>query len=151
MENKKTVSELLSRDVLEDSVLVRTEFISPEFLPKITLDYDSLTFNTACVRLFPETEYVQIVVNTEKLQLKVLPCKPSDADAVKWSINSENDKFQPRKVSAKGFCSQIFLLMDWNIKYRYKIKAVYQQFGDQKYLVFNLSDFEISLTQKQKA
>ena len=139
MDNKTLNNALLSHDVLKNMELVRAEFVSPAFNPKITFTRDNFTFNSACVRLFPETEYVQMIVNPEKNQLKVLPCKTFDNDAVKWSI-SKNNKHQPRNVRAKGFCSQIFLVMNWNIKYRYKVMAVFQDIGNKKILTFNLNE-----------
>ena len=143
MENKKPDSGLLSHNVLKNLEFVRAEFVSPVFLPKITLAHDNFIFNTACVRLFPETEYVQIIVNPAKNQLKVLPSKPSDKSAVKWS-NSKNNKHQPQNIQSRSFCSQIFLMMDWNVKYRYKVMAIFQELGGQKFLIFNLNDFEMN-------
>ena len=129
---KAAEQKLLSNNFSKDLVHVRADYISPRPKPKIMLTYDSFTFNTACVRLFPETEYVQIFVNTEKRRLKILPCEPSDDTAIKWSV-TKNNKKHPRNVRSKGLCSQVFSLMDWNVKYSYKAMAVYQEFGGQKH------------------
>ena len=142
MENKRPDNGLLTHNVLQNLELVCAEFVSPTFKPKITLAHDYCVFNTACVRLFSGIDYIQITVDSEKSQLKVSPCEPSEKSAVKWSTH-RNNKQQPQIIRARSFCSQIFLMMDWNIKYRYKIMAVYQEFGGQKFLIFNLNDFEM--------
>ena len=40
-------------------------------------------------------------------------------------------------------CAKIFKIMTWNIDYRYKIMAVYQEIEDLKFCVFNLSECEM--------
>jgi hypothetical protein len=85
-ENTIPVGGLQSREELNDFEYIRSEFTTPVYKPKITLDYDNLTFNAACVRLLPESEYVQMLADQKKKRLLVWSCKQHDKDSVKWSI-----------------------------------------------------------------
>ena len=140
MKNIKTDSRLTSLDGIER---IRGYYLSPVSIPKISLVYNSFNFNTPCVRMFPETEYVEILVNQQEKQLIVFPCNQTNQDSVKWSKIKANE-IQPRKIQAKHFCENIFEVMGWNEKYRYKVLADLQEHNGQKHIVFNLASFEMS-------
>jgi hypothetical protein len=133
---------LLSEEELKNFEYVRSEFTTPVFKPKITLDYDAFTLNAACVRLFPTDEYVQILADQNKCRLLIMPCRQFDKDSVKWS-NIKSGKPQSRSIKAKMLCAKIFKMMSWVTEYRYKIMAVYQEFDKIKFVVFNLVECEM--------
>lgn len=133
---------LRSLDELQEAEYIRAEFITPVFRPKVTLNYTDLIFNTACVRLMDDTEYVQMLVLPSTKRLVIMPCNEYDKDSVKWSIFKDG-KPKSRNVTARIACGKLFQLMDWNINYRYKIMAVYQILQDQRLVVFNLNECEM--------
>ena len=147
-ENTIPVGGLQSLEELNDFEYIRVEFTTPTLKPKITLNYDNLTFNAACVRLFPETEYVQMLANRKKKRLLVWSCKQYDKDSVKWSI-VKNNKPKSRNIRAKMVCAKVYKLMNWNINYRYKIMAVYQELGKRRFAVFNLMECEMYIPEEQ--
>ena len=147
-ENIMPEGGLASREELLGFEYIRSEFTTPVFKPKITLDYDNLTFNAACVRLFPESEYVQMLADQRRQRLLVWSCKQFDKASVKWS-NIKNGKPGSRNVRAKILCAKIFRMMNWNINFRYKIMAVYQELDELRFTVFNLEECEMYVPQEQ--
>jgi hypothetical protein len=136
------VGGLLSREELNNFEYIRAEFTTPIFKPKITLDYDNFTLNAACVRLFPESEYVQMLADQHKRRLLIWPCGQFDKDSIKWS-NIKNGKPQSRSIRAKMLCAKIFRMMKWVTDYRYKVMAVFQEFDELRFVVFNLIECEM--------
>jgi hypothetical protein len=140
--NKIPDGGLLTRDELNDFEYIRPEFVAPVFKAKVTLNYDNFAFNAACVRLFPKSEYVQILADKTKKRLLIWPCKEHDKCSVKWSL-IRNDKPSSRNVRAKILCAKIYRMMNWDINNRYKIMAVYQELDELMFAVFNLAECEI--------
>ena len=141
-ETRLTAGGLKSLDELNKFQYIRKEFTTPTYEPKITLNYDTLAFNAACVRIFPDSEYIQILVDDEAKRIVVWSCDRYDKDAIKWSVIKDN-KPKSRTVRAKIACAKLFELMNWNIDYRYKIISVYQELESLKLLVFNLTECEM--------
>ena len=131
---------------LEICQVVRSEFMSPTFRPKLTFNYDSMSFNAGCVRLFTDVEYVQLLINVEKKQLIVLPCEKTTKDCLKW-CNFKGEKIVPRKNSCSIFGAKLYELMGWIPENRYKVQAVYQKIEDIELLVFNLEECEMIVPQ----
>ena len=105
-ENVVPVGGLQSREELKLFEYIRAEYTTPVFKPKITLDYDNFTMNAACVRLFPESEYVQMLADQTKRRLLIWPCKQFDKDSVKWSL-IKSGKPQSRNIKARMLCAKI--------------------------------------------
>lgn len=54
--------------------IVRPEFFAHIKEPALTVNVDKIGVNTACVRLMPDVEYVQILVNRKEKKLLLKPC-----------------------------------------------------------------------------
>ena len=141
-ENVVPVGGLQSREELKLFEYIRAEYTTPVFKPKITLDYDNFTMNAACVRLFPESEYVQMLADQTKRRLLIWPCKQFDKDSVKWSL-IKSGKPQSRNIKARMLCAKIFKMMNWVTDYRYKVMAVFQELDDLRFVIFNLVECEM--------
>jgi hypothetical protein len=133
---------LQSLEELENYQVVRSEFISPTFRPKVTINRDRIVFNAACVRLFEETQYVLILIYREKQQLILLPCEENTKDAFKW-CNIRREKRIPRSSICRMFGARLFDMMNWKPENRYKIQAIYQSLEGQRLLLFNLQESEM--------
>jgi len=127
---------------------IRAEFTTPVFKPRMILDHDSLTFNSACVRLFPDSEYVQILADPKK-RLLALWCDEHDKVSVKWS-KIKNGRPRPRIITARILCAKIFEMMKWNIQYRYRIMAVHQELEGYRFYLFNLEECEMYVPDEEQ-
>jgi len=133
---------LRSLKELDDFEVVRSEFLAPLFRPKIILDVDSVAFNASCVRLLPNTTFIQFLTRREEKRLVLQACGAYDKDAYQWS-RMKNDKLYPRKAKCKFFGYKIFDMMNWIPENRYKVQAVYQVLEGKQLLVFNLTECEM--------
>lgn len=132
---------LITVEELQKYEYIRTEFFSSVFKAKITLNCETVTFSAACVRLFPESEYVQILADREGQRLLAWSCDQHAKAAVKWS-KFKDGKLQSRIIIARILCAKIFELMNWDTRYRYKIMAVYQKLEGHTFVLFNLDECE---------
>jgi len=115
------------------------EILSPTSKSKVTLAIDSFTFNAACVQLFPETQYVEFVIDKPNKRLIVFPSDAVQKDSVKFAL-LKNEKNKPRKTNARKFCALLFNFMEWSAECRYRVMAIYQKLDGQELLVFNLDE-----------
>jgi hypothetical protein len=135
-----------SLEELYNSELVRSEFLSPTFQAKITIQYSYLVFNAASVRLFPETQYVQVLVDRKGRRVFIVPAHEYSPGRLKWA-NVKNGKNQSRNCLAKITCAKLFDMMDWIPENRYKVMAVYQEIEGVRLIVFNLVECEMLVTE----
>jgi len=115
------------------------ELLADPFKPKITFTHKTMTFNTSCVNLFPDTQYVTISIDVEKRRFFIEPATYHDRDHLKFA-NVKNGKNIPRTCVTNYFCSALYELMKWNPETKYRIFAIYQVFDDKKIMVFNLDE-----------
>jgi len=141
-ENEKVIGGLLSLEELDNFQYVRAEFTTPFFKPKVTLEYKDMRFSSSCVRLFPESEHIQLLADPIKNRLLAWPCSVHAKDSIKWS-RLVTGKPTTRNIRARMLCAKIFKMMNWNMYHRYKVMAVYQEINDVKFVVFNLNECEM--------
>ena len=55
--------------------VVRAEYASDSNEPTISFNNCQLYVNMVCIKKFPETDYVQFLINKTKKQLALLPCR----------------------------------------------------------------------------
>jgi len=135
-----------SLEELYDCELVRSEFLSPTFQAKVTVQYSHLTFNAAAVRLFPDTQHIQVLMDRKGRRMIVVPCSEHAPGRLKWAIFKKG-KNHSRGCLAKITCAKIYAMMDWIPDNRYKIMAVYQEIQDIRLIVFNLVECEMLVTE----
>ena len=58
---------------LSEYEIVRPEFFAHIKEPALTVNVDKIGVNTACVRLMPDVEYVQILINRKEKKLRSNP------------------------------------------------------------------------------
>ena len=133
---------LQSLEELNDFQVVRSEFISTTFSPKMGVNNNKLVFSSTCIRLFENVQYVLPLVNTFSKRVVIIPCSANEKGALRW-CNIRNDKVKPRYVTCKIFGGKIFDMMNWIPENRYKIQAVYQELKGVRLLVFNLRECEM--------
>ena len=97
--------------------VVRGEFFAHLFEPSITFNNNRVYLNMACIRKFPNIDYVQILVNSEDKKLAVRPCNGEEKDSFLWCTA----KRKPKQISCRVFWGKIASLLDWNESYRYKL------------------------------
>ena len=144
--NNIPVGGIHSLQELYESELVRSEFLSPTFQAKVTFQYSSLTFNAASVRLFPDTQFIQVLVDKKGRRIFALPGEEHSPCRLKW-CTVKNGKNQSRNCLAKITCAKVYDMMEWIPENRYKIMAVYQEIEGVRLIVFNLVECEMLVSE----
>ena len=133
---------LQSIDELNKYQVIRSEFVSPRLRAKVTFNINSLTFSTRCIRLFEESQYVQILINSDENRMVVIPCDEHTKDSLKW-CNIKSGKKKSRKIGCKLFGVKLYEMMGWNPENRYRVQAIYQELAGKQVILFNLEEFEM--------
>jgi len=133
---------LQSLEELNECQVVRSEFISPIFRPKMGINTNKLVFSSTCIRLFENVQYILPLVYLPRKLVIIKPCGANEKSALRW-CNIRNGKAKPRYVTCKHFGAKVFEMMSWIPENRYKIQAVYQELEGEQLLVFNLEECEM--------
>lgn len=135
---------LESLDELKVCEVVRTEFMPSAFKAKLSLNYENISFNKACVELLPNTQYINILIDRFKKRIIVLPVKKNAKDALRWcNIRKTTGEVIKRTCTARKFGEKLYNMMNWTKENRYRVLAYYQAIDGVQLLVFNLEECEI--------
>lgn len=119
--------------------VVRGEYYADIRSPFITINKYKVYVNAACLRLFPEAEYVFILVNKESRLMVLRPCEPLARDSYRWR-KVLNGKIVPRQGVCKLLFALLMNLMHWNPDIRYKLLGSIAHVNDGYVLVFDLKN-----------
>lgn len=119
--------------------VVRGEYFAHLFEPSVTFNKCKVYLNTACIKKFPDIDYVQILVNSEEKKLAVRPCGEEQKDSFLWCTA----KRKPKQISCKIFSGMIADLMGWNLDYRYKLLGKLIKSNGEYLFIFDLKSFEM--------
>ena len=118
---------------------VRGDFLSATFKAKATFAYETVTFNMACVKIFPDNQYVALSVDIQNLRVVAEICEEGDTFSLKFA-SIKDGKNVPRKCMARNFCKALFDMMGWHTHAKYRTLAIEQTFFGRKIIVFNLDE-----------
>src|SRR5574344_415725 len=127
---------------IEGFQVVRREYFAHMFEPAVSLKIDSITFNCACIRRFPNVQYVQLLINPDQKRLVIKPCDEDAKDAIKW-CNIKNGKQEPRTVNCRIFSAKLFDMLKWITTCRYKLLGLVAKSGGEQLIAFSLEDTEV--------
>jgi len=122
--------------------VVRREFFAHLNEPSISFNNYKFYVNTACLTKFPETEYVQVLVNRNTKILALRPCGEGERDSFLWCNNSKG-KRKPKQTTCRLFFAKIVSLMNWNPDHRYKLTGKLVQANGEYLIAFDLTATEV--------
>ena len=121
--------------------IVRPEFFAHIKEPALTVNVDKIGVNTACVRLMPDVEYVQILVNRKEKKLLIKPCDEIEITGYRWGRTKDGKRY-PSQRTGELFVLTLCELMDWNPDYRYKVLGKMVQANGKSLIAFDLTSSE---------
>lgn len=121
--------------------IVRPEFFAHIKEPALTVNVDKIGVNAACVRLLPDVEYVQILVNRKEKKLLLKPCDEIEITGYRWG-RTKNGKRYPSQRTGEPFVLTLCKIMDWNPDYRYKVLGKMVRANGQALIAFDLTSSE---------
>ena len=122
--------------------VVRREFFAHVKEPSVSFNNCKFSVNAACIAKFPDTEYVQVMVNRNTKILALRPCDEGARDSYPWCYFSKG-KRKPKAITCKLFFAKIVSLMDWNPNYRYKLLGRVIHANGEYLLAFDLTATEV--------
>lgn len=122
--------------------VVRREFFAHLREPSVTFNNCKFSVNAACISKFPNTDFVQVLVNPETKTLALRPCEEGARDSYAWCSMSKG-KRKPRTITCKLFFAMIVKLMQWNPNHRYKILGRIIHANEEYLIAFDLSATEV--------
>ena len=121
--------------------IVRPEFFAHIKEPALTVNVDKIGVNTACVRLMPDVEYVQILINRKEKKLLLKPCEETEITGYRWGRTKEGKRY-PSQRTGEPFVLTLCKIMDWNPDYRYKVLGKMVRANGQALIAFELTSSE---------
>ena len=122
--------------------VVRREFFAHIKEPSVSFNNCKFSVNNACISKFPETEFVQVMVNRNTKILALRPCDEGARDSYPWCYYSKGRR-KPKAITCKLFFAKIVSLMDWNPNYRYKLLGRVIHANGEYLLAFDLTATEV--------
>lgn len=121
--------------------VVRREFFAHLSEPAVTFNNYRFYVNRACLNKFPDTNYVQVLVNRNTKIMALRPCAENARDSFCWCSVSKG-KRKPKQTTCKLFFAKIVSLMEWNPDYRYKLLGRLIHANGQYMIAFDLNATE---------
>lgn len=121
--------------------VVRREFFAHTREPAVSFNDCKFYVNSACLQKFPNTNFVQVLVNRESKILALRPCQEGLKDSFSWC--SLGKKRVPKQTTCKLFFAKIVSMMDWNPDYRYKLLGKLVHANGEYLIVFDLTATEV--------
>lgn len=149
-EREKKALELQREFSFEGYQVVRRELFSHMRDPAVIIRPTGLTFNKACINGIENVTYVHLMINPEKKYLVARKCDENEKDSIRWCKVTKDGERLSRKVTSKMFCKMLYELMHWDHRCRYKILGYNIEVYDERIFIFDLSDTEIFIEDKQQ-
>lgn len=122
--------------------VVRREFFAHLREPSVSFNSYKFSVNAACLNKFPNTNYVQVLINQETKVLALRPCAEGARDSYLW-CNLSNGKRKTKAITCKMFFAKVVSMMDWNPNYRYKLLGRLIHANGEYLIAFDLSATEV--------
>ena len=157
-DNKNRLKEMAQALGVSIEDLPKADFSKTEILSRrlqsnvkdieVTIRPDGIQFNSACLKLFHDVEYVLVGIEKQNHWLVVNECERDDIDSKRW-CNVKEDKRETRKITGRPQCDRIYKFMGWNKAYYYKVLGTLSlsedEDDDEPYLVFTLDAYKAFL------
>lgn len=128
----------------DDFEVVRSQFFSQSSEPVLSFGRLKMWVNSVCLKKFPETDHVQIMVNSSLKSLALYPSRENVRDSLPW-CSSGSGKRKPRQLSCPIFFAKIYALMKWNPDFRYRLTGKHLCGNGKELLAFDLQSAEAFL------
>ena len=127
--------------------VLRREYSSHKYAANIgfSLARGAIKFNMACLRFYPDTNYVQILIDERGKRIAIRKCGQYDKDAMQWAYNKKKDgKRNNRDIRTDIACARVYDMMagDWEDAYAYKVLGTRKIYDDADIVIFMLDEGE---------
>ena len=108
-------------------------------LPTLKISSKSFTFNSACMKLLPDVDYIQMYTDFEGGNLFIKESDCNKHDATPWRINCGGREIHSKKVKWPKLYNYICQNMGWSMDDTYTVPASLKSFDDGPAILFHLN------------
>ncbi len=123
--------------------VVSAQLFSTKRDPAMTISDGKIRFNTACMKKFEDTEYVELLMNTVERCLAIRPCSKDNPNAIRWGALRENGRWAISTKTCRGFAQPLYNIMGWDEECGYRMRGYFMERGEEKLILFNLDEPEV--------
>lgn len=127
---------------LEEFQVVRREFFAHIREPAVTFNNRKFYVNSACLSKFPNTDFVQALINPHTKILALRPCTENERGSFQWCSLGQG-KRKPRQTTCTLFFLKMFDMMNWNPDHRYKMLGNIIRANGEYLIAFDLTSTEV--------
>lgn len=142
LDDEEELMEMSKDFSLEAFQVVRREFFAHTREPAVTFNNRKFYVNSACLVKFPNTNYVQALINPQTKILALRPCSESERGAFQWCSMGPG-KRKPRQTTCTLFFLKMFDMMNWNPDHRYKMLGNIIRANGEYLIAFDLTSTEV--------
>ena len=109
--------------------------------PAVSIRYERMIFNMACIRLFESVEFILPLVHPGKKRLTVVMCAEEESASVAWARKRQKDAVWVNKnITSQDFIFNLYKMMEWKNDCRYKVLGRVANSNQGLVLVFELGE-----------
>ncbi|MCM1364334.1 MAG: recombinase family protein [Faecalibacterium sp.] len=149
-EKTNIMKNYFSKFDLSGYQVVRGNFLSSRSeLPAISLSKEKIVFNCVCARKFDFASHIQLLLHSTERKIAIRACSKKDMNSIPWHKNM-NQPISTKVIACSHFCSVLYQIMEWFPDYMYKVTGTFIEKGNDKIIIFNLSEAMPYVTIKEK-
>lgn len=129
---------------IENSEVVRRQFMSRVGDESVTITPDGIAFSAKCIQKWENVEFIHIIVDKPQRLLIIRKSTGDDLDAQRW-CRLKDGKMIRRKVTGREFATRLYKYMKWDRGYSHKISGYIgenEANPEEKLWYFELSEAE---------
>lgn len=127
-----------SRLNLSEFEVIRQEYIFSQEMPMVTFRKGRIHVNRYALNLFPEYDYIQLLIKRETKEFVICPVKKGTKDSFRWAGGQNRN---PRHIKCTPLYYLLFQMMDWDMDCRYRICGTEEEEqSGGKAIYFHLTD-----------
>lgn len=129
----------LEYESLDGYVVPPKTYFSMLKKPAVSIKPTKLEFNMSCIRLFEGVQYILPIFNAAKKRLAIVMCAEEEMSSVEWA-RRKGDSWTNKSISSPEYLGDIFRVMSWDLKCRYKAIGRIANSERGVILIFDLED-----------
>ncbi len=126
--------------------VVRTQFMTSYGQMEMTISPTKILFNRSSVSKMNNTQRIELLINPYEKKLAVRKAGSNSKHSIQWSKTKDGQCY-PKIISGSAFIPIIYQLLGWSEDSQYKVLGKIHGEGENRYLVFELSEAVLLLFQ----
>ena len=131
---------------LSEYQVVRNGMIAGDDEPQLTFNRGRIYINSYGLSLFPDEDYIRVLVNDENRSIVLYPFQSKKKDSFKWC---GGNKRKPRHMRCMPLFYLVFRMMAWDLNARYRIAGYVEEEGEKRVLFFDLTEADCFQTTEE--